>query len=359
MKNIPIFLRQLWQSIKSNGSTYLLFFLVLSVTISGILYFFVSAKTHDAEQMQYNENTQVVTVGLESNPSQDQILKIAETKEFPFENILFYGQLDAASEEADAPVIYAEFTSTNRMVYGEGITPQSTQSQADVVVVPTAYKNAHPGEDSVTLNGKTYQITGEWNTPRNAFWLPYSTLLKDRFRLDQMLIQLHSPFTQKELDSVRTVVENAGISFSNIQVPEYDMELQNSMQFSVLMTAGVYFIAVINFAYLYFYLLQKRRHTYAIYRTVGMSKQKAVLYLAAEVILLFTLSYIAGALLAQFGMIDLLAKLLDLSVMALSVKDALFLYLVMLIPTLAVMLVAIFRFLHVPAVQELKESEGV
>ena len=368
MKSFGALLNILRQGLKSYWKTYLLFFIIATILLAGTLFFYNQDKAKQENIL--NENDVIfatVKADLITSPSIEQIQRLIETDLFPFHYLILtapfeeynntyflneYGTYDAV---ANIKAIYPEATKYYQRSF-RPFTQEEVEQAAKIIVIPSGTESQFSNH-VVEIQGESYQIAGSENFMASDFWMPYTALLQSRNPVTQLEVVLQTPFTQQQLEQVGVALEQAGILYENLQVPEYEAEYQARVQGSITSTLLMYALTIITLAYLYFYLLQRRRFSYGVYRMLGLSKFCGAIYLWIENLLWFCLSFLSSLPVAVWPLGQWLTGLLKVDATPMFWEDILWLFFMLLLIAAAVMLCVILIYLRAPVVQLLHESE--
>lgn len=369
MKSFVAFLNILRQGLKSYWKIYLLFFGIATISLAGTLFFYNQDKAKQENIL--NESDVIfatVKSDLQASPSIEQIQRLIETDLFPFHYLILtapfeeyndryflneYGTYDAV---ANIKAIYPEETKYYQRTF-PSFTQEEVEQAAKIIVIPSGTESQF-SNDVVEIQGESYQIVGTENFMASDFWMPYTTLLQSRNAVTQLEVVLQTPFTQQQLEQVGLALEEAGILYENLQVPEYEAEYQARVQGSITSTLLMYALTIITLAYLYFYLLQRRRFSYGVYRMLGLSKLRGAIYLWIENLLWFCLCFFASLPVAVWPLGQWLTGLLQVDTAPMFWEDVLWLFFMLLLIAAVVMLCVILLYLRAPVVQLLHESEA-
>ncbi len=366
MKPLLSFLYILRQGLKAYWKTYLLFFLITIISLGGVLFFYNASRQ---QELEYSLTaSEWMTVTLDRNPTWEQIQALAGSDKIPFGqavlsaffedvNLRYFSNGDGTySQTCRLMAIYPE----DAIYYGR-TTPPFSQEQveqaAKVITIPSGFESYFP-DGTVSIYGESYEIVGTEIETGSDFWVPCTTLLQGRNLVDRMEIALQPPYTRDQLEQVEPALQQAGISYQSVELPEYTQDYLSSIQASLTSTILMYLLVVVTLAYLYFYLLQRRRFSYGVFRMLGLSKLRAAVYLWVENLLWFCLCFVIALPVAAWPLGQWLTQAVGVQGIPMFWEDIFLWFLLLFLITGVVMLLVILRYLRAEVVQLLHESEG-
>ena len=366
MKSFLLFFYIIRQGLKAYWKTYLLFFLVTTISLGGVLFFY---NANRQQELEYSANAnEYAAVTLDKNPTQEQIQALAESDLIELKqvilsaffedvNLRYFSNGDGTYSQTCRLMARYPEESTYYQRTSSPFSPQQVEQAAKVITIPTGFEEYFP-DGTVPVYGERYEIVGTEMMMGSDFWVPYTTLLQGRNLADSMQIFLQPPYDRSELEQIEPALQQAGISYRSVELPTYNQNYLNSIQASVTSTILMYLLVVVTLAYLYFYLLQRRRFSYGVYRMLGLSKLRAAVYLWVENLLWFCLCFFCSLPVAAWPLGQWLTQALGVGIIPMYWEDLLLWFLLLFLITAAVMLMVILLYLRAQVVQLLRESEA-
>ena len=201
---------------------------------------------------------------------------------------------------AYAPQLKYDMT---RMDIGRGFTSDET----DKIMVTYAGKQLHGASESpgsnVTLWGKNYIVSGYYNHWGCDFILPLSEFLSFCVECDNAQITLKywydTTLTYEEVKSVNDRLENIKKS-NECMCEEPDIEILWDMVWEdgrIMFFAMI--ISVLNFMFVYIFILKNRVQQYRILKLLGVSSNKLQMIMFLELLLTYTIAFVCAYIALQ------------------------------------------------------------
>ena len=149
-------------------------------------------------------------------------------------------------------------------------------------------------DDTIRLFGKEYKVIGVYDGAGACPIVPFLTVPND-FPINGFGFIFYHNITRtqyNELIEVSNEVLPGMLIFEDLQFPDIDTIYlyNNIMMISVLISV----LSAINLAMLYLYMIKKRSHDLAVFRTCGCSKSKAIRLYLGECMLISIPTYLIG-----------------------------------------------------------------
>lgn len=129
-------------------------------------------------------------------------------------------------------------------------------------------------EDEIKLFGNSYKIIGVYKANGSTPIVPLNSL-PDDFKIDGISIQFKEAITKKQYEELKSqsALELSGkLVFPDMPFPDREsMYLYNNIMMIAVLIA---ILAAVNFASLYFFILQKRKKQIAVFSICGAEKRK-------------------------------------------------------------------------------------
>lgn len=152
--------------------------------------------------------------------------------------------------------------------------------------IPLAQKK---GDDYyITLGNEEYKVIGIIDEPVIAI-LPWGVLPNDYPVTCSPVFEFNRQLTQKEYDSLVAIYENYFPDRIISTAPElelYDPEVVYYYKTNMAISLFIAIVSSINFALLFNYIFDRRRHTLAVLRLTGCTANKARIMYLSEVMLI-------------------------------------------------------------------------
>lgn len=361
MKSMMVFSKIFSKSILSNKLPYIIFVFAITITISSVIFFYSTQNESSRRQIEEGldgRDTRSISFSVDSGVDKDFLINLLENEELQIENIQLLSNT-LLNDEYE----YSFFSEMNQTPYnsyfGERIDNNHIENSESVVIVPSEFlkENNLSFGDMIILDSKKFEIIGSNNLSDNEFEIPYTTMLANGYAQDvYVILPAYSTTAQYQLVE-NYINENAPFMVEMMNMPSGEDEISERSQIDMVSCIVIFVLAFVNFSYLYLFILEKRKQTFGIYRIVGCSVRKSFVFLITEIIILFSLCFILGVGLSYMMNYWLLPLIIDTAAVKLYLKDLLQIYFVSIVLMLIGTSVIVRRYLKIPPISHLKESE--
>lgn len=214
------------------------------------------------------------------------------------EQVVFYF---AATNEKNPKIVCAYLDADNkgRVVSGSPITDNDVKSHAMVVVPANNQKELEPNPkyhekhsvgDRVTIGGRKFTAVG-LRSDGDYDEVPYTTAFSD-FRLTGFDFLAPQGLTDTEKKQIGDYF-SLSLDTADVKLPKpMAQKLLTNLFFPLVASVFTGIIAILNFIFLYRYMIERCRKDYTIIRICGCSRAKSLLIMFSQFLLLFAASYI-------------------------------------------------------------------
>lgn len=192
-------------------------------------------------------------------------------------------------------------------IIGRGITQEEIEKQAFVLVsgnasmppdTPDEEKNAEKkyyAGDTVSFDGMDFAVIGSFHEYPATEEIPYTVGL-NHFCLKELDIMVPAETSDNQKKALGGYVQGL-MPGSRVTLPKpINQKLLINMFIPLAAGLLIGLSAMINFLFVFKYMLESSRKDYFVFRICGSSSRKLSAVLFSELIFLFTVSYAAGAL---------------------------------------------------------------
>ncbi len=235
------------------------------------------------------------------NSAGSLVAKLQENPEVPLENIQLAFTLKSENKKENARkfIAYLYPDRYKDRIVGKSISQQNIANQTTVMICGNEDLTYNPDAkhfntgDSVDLDGVKFSVIGCYNSIGESGEIPYTVGLS-HFTLTelQLLVPSDSTDNQKERlgDYVKRLIPNGKVTLPQ---PLTQKVLMNMfIPFAAALIIG--FSALINLLFIFKYMLESSQEDYFILKICGCSNRKLFSVLFSELVLLYTLSFLAG-----------------------------------------------------------------
>lgn len=297
----------LWQriraAVKSSPLVFAVFMAVQIVTASSYIFFYSTVVKSRADYIGSYESMRTLTAALPDGDYNASIIgKILKNDVAKPDQVVFYF---AATAEKKPKVVCAYLYSANKgkVVSGRSLTDNDVKNKA-MYIIPANntkefepnpnYHEVHSLGDTVMLAGLKFTAIGlRYNGDYDE--VPISTAF-EHFRLTGFDFLTPQGLTDTEKKEIGDYF-SAELNASSVKLPKpMAQKIMANLFFPLAASAFTGVIAILNFIFLYRYMIERCRGDYTILRICGCSRIKALFVLFSQFLLLFTAAYAMSVL---------------------------------------------------------------
>lgn len=337
-----IIIKNIKQLIITHRTVFILFVVSQLISTLSIMFVYSASVSQDQQSLTYNQKIRTYTVKQEENynASLDKMLTlILNEKEGLLRNITV--KLGENSE------IHAEFTYINRnplyVHYGRYFTEEDFNRGArQIILCDTLAEGQKKVGGTFNLYGTEYAIIGIIG--QSLFHeIPYCSI-DDYGHISEISFALVAPPNSKELEEWRAYLQYH-FKDASIEVPEQqDLSYAAGNLYRRLSSMVIGLLAIINFSYLYNFVLLRRRGWYASLRICGCSKLKGMLIYFMEVLIISVILFLFCGVCFHLFVSRLLPEINENLIYMMNIGDYITLLMIYLIVITAVFMPMIIRF---------------
>ena len=150
-------------------------------------------------------------------------------------------------------------------------------------------------DKTIPINGEDYKIIGTHNG--GGFVVPLLSVPEDTIIHNGILIGFEKPYTPEQYSELVSVAETLMPGMFKFLPPEFKDDQNIFIYQNMLIVSGlIAAITIVNFAFLYSFILRKRSRTLAIMRICGCTKGRARLICLGECCLICIPTFLVGVL---------------------------------------------------------------
>lgn len=237
---------------------------------------------------------------------------------------------------------YGETAIIHKINVGYSLTEEDHKNAANNIVLSSnEYYRFNVGE-SYVINDKEYKIIGI--STNEYYCIPYETFMKNGLPVSGIDVVLKNEMDEAHSAECASYLKEL-FGAENVQLPNTDYGDDMSKYNFIFVFCGMMFsLSIINFVYLYSYILDKRKRQYAVFRIFGCSKLRGSLIYAAECIIISVVTYIVTVLIYMFAFSPLLKIIDKYTVSALDIKNFVFVFVLYIVVLLCVVVPTIIKY---------------
>lgn len=322
------------------------------VSILSVLFMYGLFASAQNQEAQYKDGVRTFIATPFDAPdsaARDAVLSIAREKKKELSSLSAF--LEQGTVRAN--VLYSPSWAEQTISYGHYFNEKDFEEGRRQVVICSllnAEKMGVPSSamptvagDWMPLLGASYQVVGFSDIADKCHEIPFSSL-NDFSNIENVTLVLEKTPTEKELGEWLRYLQKKFPSWE-VQAPKAPNIKARMQEKSQLFTAAaVGLIAVLNFSFLYSYLLQKRKPAYAVLRMCGCGKAKGFWLFALENLLLSSTLFLACSLFFHFCLSKVYQTVSTHMLYGMGISDFLSLYAVYLSAILLVFGGTLLRF---------------
>lgn len=228
--------------------------------------FFISLFREEAEELVYDEITY--------SEFDQKIKAVLNSSENLWKSVSSYGYVLCNNEKrsfaALDPNLYYEYEASPNQ-----FTEQDFRTNNNVISVNSEALPYSPG-DTVTIGSRNYTVKASNKNFAADIIIPYNSLTDD-FLISRFDLFLGDIPTQNEISVISNKIRESFGYDLGMDVPQVPDLIENQFNNSTLLiTILVGIIVLVNFGYLYDYILYTQSNVAALYKNVGCTKDKMI-----------------------------------------------------------------------------------
>ena len=317
-----------------------LFVISQLVSILAIMFIFNAFSSSQKHSLMNDEKYRTFTVDDSSfDASLDKTLQsIADEKGKKIGNISAVcgeGQVHADFQFKTESLYYID--------YGKYFTKEDFESGKNQIIVDTSILKEHNSVgDTYKFGNKDYKIIG-LSTGKGYHRIPYKSI-SDKSAITTVQILLSDIPTKSQTSKWDEYLSG---KFPNAKVLDPEIEKMSdtakNLQESIKAIA-IGLLAVLNFSYLYKYMLMKRQGQFAVMRICGCKKFKGTMIYLVEVMIISVAAFLISGLVFNFGIVKICRSFDREFLYLMDVKDYLILFAIYIAVIAAVFIPTIAQF---------------
>lgn len=378
-------LYNVFKTIKEEKSIFLV--MIICIVSSAFILNFTYGLFYNFNMEKYHQNQSLKEVGMEINkshaPTHKQIRKFVESlSDDTLKNTNFYFSSKSDTISKYSPgysgIFESRFNFKNRKygmfderkksmkeqcVSGRTISDKDEAEGANVAFVSNQINSSNSSDilidqNNILLFNKNYTIIGREKNMSLGIEVPFLSVPDNVIYDDVMIITSEDIFNRSQYDEIQeSAMENMpdAVKFPELPLPDTDsILLYNNL---ILITVLLAILAVLNFAILYDFIIEKRSKEVAVMRITGCSRIKAVTIHLLECIMLSVPIYVIGIFLYILFLNITLKNMFDYIVNAYNFKVYIFIFMFYIVAMLIIMISVILRNINQSIVSEWKEAK--
>lgn len=336
-----IIFRNIRQLIVTHRVFFILFIVSQLISILSIMFIYSVSVSQQKQAIYYNQGIRTFTVQplAKFDRSLDRLLsKIMAEKEDALRGIA----VKLGEDNSHADFTYSSRSALN-VSYGRYFTEEDFYRGARQVVLSDILAEGQKkvGETFV-INGVKYEIIGI-DSFSLSHEIPYPSI-ENHEQITEIAIILAEPPNFRKLEQWREYLQRH-FSDAVIGEPEKpDLRYAAENLYKSVSSIAVGLLAVLNFSYLYNFILLKRKGWYASLRICGCSRSQGTLICLAEVFLISTVLFALSAVVFHGAVSPLFTSINENLLYWMSPGDYLVLFLIYLAVLVAVFMPKIISF---------------
>lgn len=200
---------------------------------------------------------------------------------------------------APSPYIIELWNEKNILLSGRYISNEEEANGERVVMIDktllNSYSTLFKGEEAAVINGEEFKIIGTHNT--SEFIVPLLSIPEDMALRENIYIDFKKPVTRHQytelVNTAERVLPGVLVFPEQAFADEQSIFIYNNMLVVSVLIAS---LTIINFAFLYSFILQRRARTLAIMRICGCTKGRAFGICMGECCLICIPPFLVGVL---------------------------------------------------------------
>lgn len=163
------------------------------------------------------------------------------------------------------------FRSAGRIQFTE----QEKENGEHVIILPPEFSKSTTLPKNLKINGKDYQIIGVHSND-NAFFIPFSTFAKEKFKIDNISLVLKSELKKSEeqayLEDLKSLFPGSYIDDPSLARKMISQDTGKE----VLLVVSIYVLSLLSFMFLMKFLIDSHTGEDIIYFLVGAKKRTII-----------------------------------------------------------------------------------
>ncbi|WP_054750045.1 ABC transporter permease [Ruminiclostridium josui] len=299
-KNIYLLFCKTISLIKNNRLISAVLLLVQIITILSVTFFFTTIVKSRASYVATYTAMRTIAVNMSNGKynakNHDIAAKIANNGIDEIENIEFHFFDKSSSEKQPRELIaYLHPELCSNDVFGTPISQEDIKKCKKVVIPSNQNKELNPSaeeykiDDTLRIAGNSFRASGI----RHGGYLdeiPYTTGLNLLY-LSSFRVIIHPDVSQNQKEDLQQYFENTFQGTVRLPKPVSQKTI-SSLFFPLIASVFIGIIAILNFIFIYKYMMKKCRRDYIILRICGCSRFMTIFLVFAQLVLIFSFSYI-------------------------------------------------------------------
>lgn len=299
-KNMYLLFCKTISLIKSNRLIFAVLLLVQIITILSVIFFFTTVVKSRASYVAAYTTMRTIAVNMSNGKydakNHDIAADIKNNGIAEIENIEFHFYDNSSSEKQSRELIaylHPELCSSD--VFGTPISQEDIKVCKKVVIPRNQNKEINPAAeeykigDTMRIAGSSFRASGI----RHGGYLdeiPYTTGL-NVLKLSSFRVIVPPDVSQRQKEQLQQYFETA--FHGTVRLPKpVSQKTISSLFFPLIASVFIGIIAILNFIFIYKYMMKKCRRDYIILRICGCSRFKSILLVFAQLVLIFSFSYL-------------------------------------------------------------------
>lgn len=299
-RNMYLLLCKTISLIKNNRLISVVLLLVQIITILSMIFFFTTVVKSRASYVAAYTTMRTIAVNMSNGKydtkSHDIAADIKNNGIAQIENIEFHFFDNSSTEKHPRELIaYLHPELCSEDVFGTPISQEDIKKLAKAVVPRNQNKEINPDAeeykigDNMKIAGSSFRVSGI----RHGGYLdeiPYTTGL-NVLKLSSFRVIIPPDVSQRQKEQLQQYIENTFQGIVRLPKPVSQKTI-SSLFFPLIASVFIGIIAILNFIFIYKYMMKKCRKDYIILRICGCSRFKSILLVFAQLVLIFSLSYL-------------------------------------------------------------------
>lgn len=353
--------KNLLNFIKNNSKVFIILILTQIITLLGYFSAFNFYLESLNENKSYYEDSRTFSVEITDTTNLESRLDKVINSEYDIQRMYTFtlsSELDIAQNKKTQN-IYGDFENDETNIkmfcgdyYGETVRyskisigsyfdiNDSSNSDNNIVISSEGYFVYDIGEKYI-INGESYNIIGI--SSDTNYYIPYKTLVNNNLPITGINIILKNEISNDKADTFASYLASI-FDTEKVYVPKIEYgNAVNYYNFLMVFLGLVFALSILNFVYIYRYILDKRKKQYAIFRIYGCTKLRGIFMYTAEALIISTVSYIFTSLLYVFVFIRIISMIDKFTVLALNFESLCIVYIVYIIVLFCVVIPTIIK----------------
>ncbi|MGN0537801.1 MAG: ABC transporter permease [Acutalibacteraceae bacterium] len=291
---------------KENLKIFIIFLLVQIITLVAFLSVFNYGLKFAEDAKQRQTQCRTYSFSVSDFDALDEQMEKFYTK-YSDKLAQFYAVIQNGENKILA--VYTSDYYDSYITNGKNLSANDLKNGAKKMVAKTEMsmeKSNYTIDSYYELQGEKYQVIG--TTLGGNFMIPYNSLT-DKSVITKIDIITNCDMTNLQMQNFSNSIKNT-FPCENLQQPtSYDLNIYTETFKYILMFGVVIVVALFNIIYLYSYMLNRRKHHFAVMRICGCNISQAVNMYYGEILLLSVFIYIVALILHLFCVMPIMTSL--------------------------------------------------